>query len=86
MFNPSSKLAPRAHLPIEEPEDEPSPEKPPEDDPPPVEEPPVEDLSALDQLERFLVLVFLRRYVAYCARRQLFAQMNGAARLFAKLS
>jgi len=85
MFNPSSKLAPRAHLPIEEPEDEPPPENPPEDDPPPVEEPPVEDLSALDRLERFLVLVFLRRYVTYCARRRRYAAMNGAARLHAKL-
>ena len=85
MLNPSSKLAPRAHLPIEEPEGEPPPEKPPEDDPPPVEEPPVEDLSALDQLERFLVLVFLRRYVTYCARRRRYAAMNGAARLHVKL-
>jgi hypothetical protein len=85
MFNPSSKLAPRAHLPIEEPEDAPPPERPPEDDPPPVEEPPVEDLSALDRLERFLVLVFLRRYVTYCARRRRYAAMNSAARLHAKL-
>ena len=41
-------------------------------------------LSALDRLERFLVLVFLRRYVTYCARRRRYAAMNGAAR-YAKL-
>jgi hypothetical protein len=76
MFSPSSKLAPRAHLPIEEPPDGPPPEKPPDDNPPIEEPPPVEDLSALDQLERFLVLVFLRRYVTYCARRRRFAAMN----------
>ena len=34
-----------------------------------------------DQLERFLVLTFLRRYITYCARRRRFAAMNGAARL-----
>ena len=31
----------------------------------------------LDDGERFLALVFLRRYVAYCARRRRFARMNG---------
>lgn len=39
-----------------------------------------------DDLERFLVLVFLRRYVTYCARRRRFAAMNGAARLCAKVA
>ena len=39
--------------------------------PPPIE----------DQLERFLVLLFLRRYVTWCARTRRFAAMNGAARL-----
>ena len=38
---------------------------------------------AVDGLERFLLLVFLRRYVTYCARQHRFAAMNGAARLFA---
>jgi hypothetical protein len=46
-----------------------------------MEEPPPVD----DQLERFLVLVFLRRYITYFARRRRFAAMNGAARLFAEL-
>ena len=36
---------------------------------------------ALDALEAFLVRLFLRRYVTYCARRRRFAAMNGAARL-----
>jgi hypothetical protein len=35
----------------------------------------------LDEFERFLVLLFLRRYVTYLARRTRFAQMNGAAAL-----
>ena len=50
-----------------------------------IEEPPVQTLPSLDKIERFLVLVFLRRYVTYCARRHRFAQMNGAARLFAEV-
>jgi hypothetical protein len=50
-----------------------------------VEEPPVEEALVSDQIERFLVLVFLRRYVTWCARRRRFAQMNGAERLFTKL-
>jgi hypothetical protein len=64
-FSPWSKLPPRpaAHRP---PDDEPPPDHGPTPDPPPVEQPPpIEDL-----LERFLVLLFLRRYVAYCERRQ----------------
>jgi len=40
---------------------------------------------AIDSLEAFLVRRFLRRYIAYCARRRRFAQMNGAARLFAEI-
>jgi hypothetical protein len=41
----------------------------------------LEHEAQLDEFERFLVLLFLRRYVTYCARRARFAQMNGAARL-----
>jgi hypothetical protein len=69
MFSPSSKLPPR-RAPVA------------------IEEPPaqsVQDPSALDEIERVLALVFLRRYVTYCARRSMFTQMNGAARLFAKV-
>ena len=36
---------------------------------------------AMDHPEAFLVGLFLRRYVTYCARRGRYAQMNGAARL-----
>jgi hypothetical protein len=96
-FSPHYALVTRAHLPVEDPpqNEPPRPDKeppgkgppvkePPEKDPP-VKEPPVEDPSALYDLERFLMLVFLRRYVTYCARCRRFASMNGAARLFAEM-
>jgi hypothetical protein len=38
---------------------------------------------AIDATERFLLRLFLRRYVTWCARRQRFAAMQEAARLFA---
>ena len=41
---------------------------------------------AIDAAEAFLLRVFLRRYVTYCARRRRFAAMNGAARLYAEVS
>jgi hypothetical protein len=70
MFSPSSKLPPRRVQVA-------------------IEEPPVilsaMQVPALDDVERFLVLVFLRRYVTYCTRHRRFAQTNGAARLFAKV-
>jgi hypothetical protein len=37
----------------------------------------------IDATERFLVRLFLRRYVTWCARRGRFREMQGAARLFA---
>ena len=40
---------------------------------------------AIDAAEVFLLAVFLRRYVTYCARRGRFAAMNGAARLLVEL-
>jgi hypothetical protein len=43
--------------------------------------PHLEQPTAIDAAERFLVALFLRRYVTYCARRRRFAQMQGAARL-----
>jgi hypothetical protein len=46
---------------------------------------PLELEPAIDAAEAFLLAVFLRRYVTYCARRLRFAAMNGAARLFATL-
>lgn len=36
---------------------------------------------SVDAFECFLTLLFLRRYVAYCARRRHFAAMEGAVRL-----
>ena len=36
---------------------------------------------AIDDVEAFLVMLFLRRYVTYCARRKRYGQMQGAARL-----
>ncbi len=41
--------------------------------------------QAIDAAEAFLLAVFLRRYVTYCARRGRYAAMNGAARLFVRL-
>jgi hypothetical protein len=86
-FNPfRGPATPAAHLPIEEPPEESPPEKPPDgDDDHPIEEPPIEDSSALDELERFLLRVFLRRYVTWCARRRRFAAMEGAAQLHCEL-
>ena len=40
---------------------------------------------AIDAAEAFLLAVFLRRYVTYCARHGRFAAMNGAARLYAEV-
>jgi hypothetical protein len=45
--------------------------------------PPPVDPGSLRGLERFLLLLFLRRYVTYCARHRRFAAMNGAAQLHA---
>ena len=41
---------------------------------------------AIDAAEAFLLALFLRRYVTYCARRGRYAAMNGAARLYADVS
>jgi len=41
-----------------------------------------ESLPAIEQLERFLACVFLRRYVTHCVRRKRYAQVQGAAALF----
>jgi hypothetical protein len=50
-----------------------------------LEEPQPDMQPTVDAAERFLLAVFLRRYVTYCARRRRFAAMDGAARLFADL-
>jgi hypothetical protein len=36
---------------------------------------------AIDASEAFLLAIFLRRYITYCARRGRYAAMEGAARL-----
>ena len=70
IFNPWAKLAPRpAQVPVKEPPpDEDPPAKEPPAKEPTVKEPPPLDPPTLQELERFLVVVFLRRYVAWCAR------------------
>ena len=45
-----------------------------------------DEQPAIDAIEAFLLAVFLRRYVRYCARRRRYAAMNGAARLFRELT
>ncbi len=47
---------------------------------------PPELQPVVDALEAFLVQLFLRRYITYCARRHRFAAMNGAARLYRDLA
>ena len=42
----------------------------------------VDRAPGLDRDERYLVLLFLRRYVTWCARGQRYAAMQGAAQLF----
>jgi hypothetical protein len=94
MFSPLASLPPlsrRAHLPpVEEPPPDPHapPPAPPENEPPdpPVKEPPLEEEPALDTLERFLVLLFLRRYATWCARSRRYAAMNSAAGLFRSMT
>jgi len=54
-------------------------------EPPPEMHPQLATPPAIDRLESFLVGVFLRRYVTYCARRSRYAQMNGAVRLLRDL-
>jgi hypothetical protein len=46
---------------------------------------PPELQPVMDTLEVFLVQLFLRRYITYCARRRQYAAMNGAARLYGNL-
>jgi hypothetical protein len=48
--------------------------------------PHLEQPPAIDDVERFLVSLFLRRYMAYCARRRRMAEMQGAARLWREVA
>ena len=52
---------------------------------PPEMQPQLATPPTIDELESFLVGVFLRRYVTYCTRRRHYAQMNGAVRLLGTL-
>ena len=52
---------------------------------PPGIDPHLERPPAIDAAERFLVALFLRRYVTYCARRRRFGPMQGAAQLWREL-
>ena len=45
-----------------------------------------EEPPAIDQLDRFLACVFLRRYATYCVRRRRYAQAQGAAALLRELA
>ena len=89
MFSPWAALPPlkrSAHLPpVEEPppEKEPPEREPPDNEPPdpPVEEPP-EWSPTLARFERFLVLLFLRRYVTWCVRTRRIEAAEGAKRLW----
>jgi len=46
---------------------------------------PPELQPVIDAAEAFVLAVFLRRYVTYCARRGRYAAMNGAARLYSEI-
>ena len=45
-----------------------------------------ESPPAIDETERFLAALFLRRYSAYCVRRGRYAQAQGAAALHRELA
>ena len=85
MHNPELQRLGVAPRPKKDPPDEEPPIKDPPPQEPPVDDPPGEDPATLNGLERFLLLVFLRRHITYCARRRRFAAMEGAARLYAEL-
>jgi len=53
---------------------------------PPQIDPHLERPAAIDAVERFLVALFLRRYVTYCARKRRYAQMQDAAQLWRDVS
>jgi hypothetical protein len=50
-------------------------------EPAPQINPHLDRTSGINTAECFLVGLFLRRYVTYCARRRRYAQMQGAVRL-----
>ena len=56
------------------------------EEPAPKINPHLENPPAINRVECFLVTVFLRRYITYCARRRRFVQMEDAARLHREIS
>jgi len=48
--------------------------------------PHLEQPPAIDPAERYLVALFLRRYVTYCARRRWGKRMQAAARLYREVA
>jgi len=54
-------------------------------EPPPQMQPHLEMPVAIDHTAALLVCYFLRRYVTWCARSRRYAQMQGAARLWASV-
>jgi hypothetical protein len=56
------------------------------EEPAPQINPHLERPPAIDAAECFLIALFLRRYVTYCARRRRYAQMQGAARLYSEIA
>ena len=55
-------------------------------EPPPEMNPHLGRPTTIDPIEYFLTTLFLRRYVTYCARRQRYAQMQGAALLLREVT
>lgn len=53
---------------------------------PPQIDPHLECPPTIDAVERFLVALFLRRYVTYCARKRRYARMQDAAQLWRDVS
>jgi hypothetical protein len=53
---------------------------------PPQTNPHLEQPPAIDPAERYLVALFLRRYVTYCARRKCVKQMHAAAGLYREVT
>jgi len=51
-----------------------------------IEEAPPDMQPAIDACERLLALLFLRRYVTWCARTRRFDRISGAAMLYRRLT
>src|SRR6476660_8560181 len=55
------------------------------EEPPPELQPHLAQPPTIDEREALLAMLFLRRYVTYCARRRRYSQMQGAANLYSGL-